>query len=318
MFARQIARKIDPDRLVKGEPFVVLRPGVVRDYDGGELDGNVTDAAQLHEMVRYFEEVQRASGEYPPIDVGHMATGPLSFLAHPEAAIPLGAVIGMRVIEDDAGPGLEVTPGWTRHGREYVEKAEGLLHPSALYRLSPTGDRMNAEPKAGAALLAFAVTSTPATRVDQLGAVRSLDSAVRQSAPATPPADLPAVTEEARMGKDEILAAIAALPPDEQAAIMAELAPEADPAPSEAPRAVEPPAVAPPAAAPVAAARTLRVPTGDAAPPKVNPIAGPLPSTRAELTAHARSLGGGDLVKGLNMIKAKDMKHYQAVYGGAR
>lgn len=258
-FTRTVARRVDPDRLIRGEPFVVLRPGVVRSYDGPELEGNVTDAAQLHEMVRYFEEVQRKSGEYPPIDIGHTATGPLAFMAHPEASIPLGAVIEMRVIEDEAGPGLEVTPAWTRRGREYVDAAEGLLHPSALYRLAPTGDRMSAEPKAGAALLAFAVTPTPATRVDQLGAVRSYDSAgvvppARPHAESTAPtpAAVPAIAEEApRMGMPEILAAFSAMSPEEKAALLKELAP----APADPP--TEPPRAAAPVADPVAEARSL-------------------------------------------------------------
>lgn len=177
VFTRAVARKANPDALRRADPIVVLRVGVVRDLGGVELDGNVTDRAQLEEMVKFFERVQKPTGELPLIDMNHSAVGPMSFAAHPEATIPIGAVLEMRVVDDDIGPALEVVPGYTKRGREYIDAAEGLLYVSATYRLSPTTDRMNAEPVAGAALLAFALTATPATRVDQLGEVRSIHTA---------------------------------------------------------------------------------------------------------------------------------------------
>ncbi len=360
-FTRATMRKVDPGALIKGEPLVVLRVGVVRDYDGRELDGNVTDAAQLHEMVAYFEKVQRPSGELPLIDFNHMAVGGLSFLASPEAALPMGAVLEMRVIEDDAGPGLEVVPGWTKRGRRYVDDAEGLLYPSATYRLSPTGDRMNPEPKAGAALLAFAITPTPATRVDQLGAIRSYDSAgvvppARLPADTdAPPAVAPAIEEEApQMGMDEILAALKALPPEELAALMGELSPpkaeaEAEPERMADPAAADPVAearslaanafadglvsaraikpaeravwvrayLADPAATKAAApapASAVHAPVGDAARPSVSATP---PTERNAFTAFARSLGGGDTVKGLDIAKAKHPTEFNLAFSRA-
>jgi hypothetical protein len=364
-YTRAIARKVNPESLIRGEPLVVLRPGVVRDYDGNELDGNVTDAAQLHEMVAFFEKVQRPSGELPLIDFNHMAVGGLSFLASPEAALPMGAVLEMRVIEDDAGPGLEVVPGWTKRGRRYVDDAEGLLYPSATYRLSPTGDRMNPEPKAGAALLAFAITPTPATRADQLGAIRAYDSAgvvppARLSADTdAPPAVAPATEEEApKMGMDEILAALKALPPEELAALMGKVSPDkAEPEPermadepaAEPERMADPVAearglaanafadglvmaraikpaersvwvrayLADPAATKAAApapASAVNAPVGDAARPTVS--AEP-PTERNAFSAFARNLGGGDLVKGLDIAKAKHPAAFNLAFSRA-
>jgi hypothetical protein len=365
-FTRATMRKVNPESLIRGEPLVVLRPGVVRDYDGQELDGNVTDAAQLHEMVAYFEKVQRPSGELPLIDFNHMAVGGLSFLASPEAALPMGAVLEMRVIEDDAGHGLEVVPGWTKRGRRYVDDAEGLLYPSATYRLSPTGDRMNPEPKAGAALLAFAITPTPATRADQLGAIRAYDSAgvvppARLPADTdAPPAVVPAHDEEApKMGMNEILAAIDGLPPEEMAALKAKLGagdkPAAEPermadAPPTGPermadpvaearglaaaafadglvsaRAIKPAEravwvrayLADPAATKAAApapASAVNAPVGDAARPTVS--AEP-PTERNAFAAFARNLGGGDLVKGLDMAKTKHPAAFNLAFSQA-
>lgn len=361
--ARTLTRRIDPDKLSRGEPLVVLRPGVVRDYDGDELHGNVESVEQLAEMVRYFETVQRPTGELPLIDFNHMAVGSMSIFATPEAALPLGAVLEMRVVEDEVGPGLEVVPGWTRYGRDYMDRAEGLLYPSATYRLAPTTDRLNAEPAAGAALLAFAVTPTPATRVDQLGALRSLLAGVAPSArqpadtdapvAAAPPAD---AEEVPMMGMDEILAAIEALPPEEQAALHKKLMPD-EPAP-EAARA-EAPAVAEAAAAdPVAEARSLAaadvvdawiaagrlkpaqrsvwvraymadpegtrkaVPEAATRPPagdarRSDPAHQEIPSERNAFTAYARNLGGGDLAKGLAEVKRTNLAAYKAVYGRA-
>lgn len=244
-FTRAIARKVDPESLIRGEPLVVLRPGIVRDYDGQELDGNVTDVGQLEQMVLYFEKVQRPTGQLPLIDFNHMAVGSMSFFASPEAALPMGAVLDMRIIEDDAGPGLEVVPGWTRRGRKYVDDAEGLLYPSATYRLAPTGDRMNAEPAAQAALLAFAITPMPATRVDQLGAIRSYNPA--GGTPALPggvPVEDPDIEAEvetrAEEGDDE--AEEVEMTPEEKAQRIADLEAELrmlkgepEPEPEEAP-----------------------------------------------------------------------------------
>lgn len=174
---RAIARKVRPEALVRGEPLIVLRVGIVRDFDGRELDGNVTSRTELEEMVRFFDKAQKPTGELPLIDMNHAAVGPLSFMAHPEATIPVGAVLEMRVVDDDIGAALEVVPGYTKRGRDIIEAAEGLLYVSATYRLGPTTDRMNPEPVADAALLAFALTPTPATRIDQLGEVRTLQPA---------------------------------------------------------------------------------------------------------------------------------------------
>lgn len=361
---RAATRRIDPDKLIRGEPLVVLRPGVVRDYDGEELPGNVVSADQLHEMVRYFETVQRPTGELPLVDFNHMAVGGFSFMATPEAALPLGAVLEMRVVEDAAGPGLEVLPGWTRYGRDYMDRAEGLLYPSATYRLSPTGDRMNPEPVAGAALLAFAVTPTPATRVDQLGSLRNLLAGevppARPSAASDAPVSAapPAVGEEVpKMGMEEILAAIDELPPEELAALHKKLMPEA---PAEE-RAESPAVAPPPAAAPdaVAEARSLaaadvvdewiaggrlkpaqrevwirsyiaspeatrkalpehatRAPVGDSRASTAAQVSAP-PNERNAFTAWARSLGGGDLSKGLAVAKRDHGAAFRSVYSGA-
>lgn len=168
-----ITRRVDPAALIVGEPFVALRVGPVYDSGGEELPGNVTDVSQLHEMVAHFERAQQPSGDLPLLDFDHAAIGPMSIVAHPERSIPLGAIVAMRV----EGDGLLVTPAWTKRGREIIDAGEGLLHPSATYRLGDMHDRATGERTAGAALLAVAVTPMPATRPDQLGAVRAIAGA---------------------------------------------------------------------------------------------------------------------------------------------
>lgn len=262
------SRKVDPDRLTLGEPLVVLRVGVVRDYDGEQLTGNVTDRAQLVDMVSYFERVQQPSGQLPLIDFDHGAVGGLSLFSPVDRSVPLGAVVAMRVIDDDIGPALEVTPAYTKRGRQVIDDAEGLLWPSATYRLAPTTDRMSDDVVSDAALLAFALTPNPATRVDQLGEVRSLRAGVvlpsRHPADPTAPVARSAETQEVRVSTDEILAAIAALPDDERAMLMEALMPPPEEAPAEPEVEVELSADAPaeeradkPAADPVLEARAL-------------------------------------------------------------
>lgn len=215
-----IVRRVDPAALIPGEPFVALRVGPVYDASGEELPGNVTDRAQLLEMVAHFERSQLPSGDLPLLDFDHAAIGPMSIVAHPERSIPLGAIVAMRV----EGDGLVVTPAWTKRGREIIDAGEGLLHPSATYRLGDMHDRATGERTAGAALLAVAVTPMPATRPDQLGAVRSaLADQEISSAPHGAPLRAARAAGGMPMGIEELLAALQALSPEDKAKMMAAL-----------------------------------------------------------------------------------------------
>lgn len=167
--AKIALRRVDAAALIKGEPFVALRVGPVFGLDGKELPGNITDVAQLHAIVGNFRAHQEPHGDYPLIDFDHAATGPMAVLAHPERSIPLGAIIDMKV----EGDGLVVTPGWTKRGRRIMDAAEGLLYPSAHYAVGTIHDRATGQAIKGAYLKAVAMTPDPATRPDQLGAVRS-------------------------------------------------------------------------------------------------------------------------------------------------
>jgi hypothetical protein len=167
--AKIALRRVDAAALIKGEPFVALRVGTVFGLDGKELPGNITDVSQLHAIVQNFRTHQEPHGDYPLIDFDHAATGPMAVLAHPERSIPLGAIIDMKV----EGDGLLVTPGWTKRGRRIMDAAEGLLYPSAHYAVGTIHDRATGEAIKGAYLKAVAMTPDPATRPDQLGAVRS-------------------------------------------------------------------------------------------------------------------------------------------------
>lgn len=167
--AKIALRRVDAAALIKGEAFVALRVGPVFGLDGKELADNITDVAQLHAIVVNFRTHQEPHRDYPLIDFDHAATGPLAVLAHPERSIPLGAIIDMKV----EGDGLLVTPGWTKRGRRIMDAAEGLLYPSAHYAIGTIHDRATGQAIKGAYLKAVAMTPDPATRPDQLGAVRS-------------------------------------------------------------------------------------------------------------------------------------------------
>lgn len=243
-----VLRRVDPERLIPGEPFVALRVGPVYDARGEELPGNVTEAAQLLEMVAYFERAQQPVGDYPLLDFDHGAVGPLSFATHPERSIPLGAVVAMRV----EGDGLVVTPAWTKRGREIIDAAEGLLHPSATYRLGDVHDRATGERVAGAALLAVAVTPQPATRQDHLGEVRSQiqpgDGQIG-AIPAPQQAATPAEETMAMTIQEEVAAALQALLPQMLAEALGKAQPaEAEPEERSADAAPAPVAAAAPAA----------------------------------------------------------------------
>ena len=222
---RLTERRINPSALVQGDEFIVLRVGPVYAPDGKLLKDNVEEVRQLHEMVRFFEGVQEPSCDFPLIDFDHAAVGnPLGFLASPEARLPLGAVVAMRVDEqptDGGSPALLVTPAWTKHGRTVVDRAEGLLHPSAVYSLAPQHDRATGERVAEAGFFSFGICPRPATRPDQLGAVRGLGAPNDSAASAAPSAPIARrADQEARMGIEEILAALEALSPEDKAAIM--------------------------------------------------------------------------------------------------
>lgn len=178
MTTRPTMRKVDPDKLTKGEPLIVLSVGdVFSEFTGRKLPGNVEDVGQLHAMVDYFERYQKPSGQLPLIDWNHRAVGNSSGATIDEQ-IPIGAVLDLRVEGED----MIATPGWTARGVTIKDTAEGLLYPSATYITEPVHDRANGKPIATAAFFAFAVTTQPATHVGKLGAIRSQTTAATTAA----------------------------------------------------------------------------------------------------------------------------------------
>ena len=204
LITRTHQRAIEQDRLTRGDELVILSVGdVCSEFTGRPLAGNVTSTDQLDEMVKYFNTVQKPTGQLPLIDFNHRAIGN-SEGASLEEQIALGACLSLRREGDD----LYAVPGWTAHGRAIIDKAEGTLYPSATYILDPVFDRATPDTKvADAALFAFAVTTTPATRVDKLGAIRNAAAA--------------ATMEVRRMTVDELRTGIDGLDEEARNALLA-------------------------------------------------------------------------------------------------
>lgn len=211
---RATLRKVNPDALTKGEPLVVLSVGdVFSEFTGRKLPGNITDVAQLHAMVDYFERYQKPAGQLPLIDWNHRAVGN-SEGATVDEQIPIGAAVDLRVEGED----LIATPGWTARGVTIKDAAEGLLYPSATYVTDPVYDRATGEQIAAAAFFAFAVTTQPATRVDKLGAIRSQTPAATIAAQRAADA-----AKEPGMNPEEIIAAIDGLDDEGRAQVASAL-----------------------------------------------------------------------------------------------